>query len=88
MELARYQSSLANRQNECKEVSTISTVAFLSKKAKVLMDLYHPGFQPLLLSFRPFQHYSFFVASDGTQVVGIVLLGRVFVEKPHFPLMF
>ena len=61
---------------------------FSSTKAKVLMDLYHPGFQPLLLSFRPFQHCSFFVASDGTQVVGIVLLGRVFVEKPHFPLMF
>ena len=52
------------------------------------MDLYHPGFQSLLLSFRPFQHYSFFVASDSTQVVGIVLLGRVFVEKPHFPFMF
>ena len=85
MELARYQTSLANRQNECKEVPTISTVAFLKHKSESsdgFVSSWLPGF--IVIFSRPFQHYSFLVASDGTQVVRIVLLGRVFVEKPHF----
>ena len=91
MELARYQSSLANRQNECKEVSTISSVAFLKHKSESshgFVSSWLPAFIVIFPSISTLLFLCCFWWHSGCRDFWTWLLGRVFVEKPHFPLMF